>query len=73
MDTYWEDNGNDLHYLYPVDTTDAHPNAFFGAFGSSSRYVYTSIGNTIASLPDDLILDEALAAARMLILATIRR
>jgi hypothetical protein len=69
METYWDDSGNNLHYLYPVDPADLHPNAFFGAFGSNSRCVYTVNGNEIAFLPDDLILDEALAAARMLILA----
>ena len=73
METYWKDGNNNIWYLCPghkpLSRSPQETESFEGAFGSNSRAVYATTGAVIATLPRDLILDEALAAARMLILA----
>lgn len=72
MDTYWRATNNSLHYLHPANSRNPLNGEFYGAFGETSRGVYTHNGSMIALLPDDLILDEALAAAKVLIMANRR-
>lgn len=65
MNTKWTDRGN-VVYLVPVPTPDKH--RFLGAYGPHSKAVYRQNGSKIQYLPDDLILDDALAVAKIIIM-----
>jgi hypothetical protein len=66
MKTRWKHNGNNLHYLIQVPRSP-RPD-FIGAYGQDSGAVYRRNGTTIQYLPDNLILDEALAVAKIIIM-----
>ena len=74
METYWRKD-KVVHYLEPVAATGWDPESFythFGSYGECTRNVCAPLGRVISCIPDDLILDEALAAAKVIIMANRR-
>jgi hypothetical protein len=67
METGWTTNGNNTWYLKPVVNSRTF-HEFIGAYGARTGSVYGADGRIIATLPSDLILDEALAAAKTIIM-----
>ena len=65
METKWRDVGN-VMYLVPVPTPGQ--DNFIGAYGPHTKTVYRQNGTHIQRLPDDLILDDALAVAKIIIM-----
>jgi hypothetical protein len=45
---------------------------FIGAYGNRTHTVYAGNGSSIGILPSDLILDEALAAAKTIIMLNMK-
>jgi hypothetical protein len=70
METYWDTPTVGLLFLWEKGPRSL----YIGAYDSHRRAVYTRDGGSkpVAVLPDDLILDEALAAAKVIIMANRR-
>ena len=66
MDTEWTDGDNVWYLRLKPRGVDKHE--FDGAYGAYSRCVYRRNGTQIQTLPDGLILDEALAVAKIIIM-----
>lgn len=70
MDTYWDTQTVGLRFLWEKGPRSL----YIGAYDSKCREVYTRDGGSkaVAVLPDDLILDVALAAAKVIIMTSRR-
>jgi len=51
-----------------LEVPNTYPHEFIGAYGPHTCAVYARNGNVLQYLPDNLILDDALAVAKIIIM-----